>query len=243
MAMTQRTGDPRLGMRRSYVDGVEDLAYVLGTRLINYGSVIGAELVKSAMSKSKAGNTRSETASNPPEHPGLHQEVEVHPAANTQTNATVSGSPVDLPSKRPNSEPDAMDIDQREPKCARKHDPAPRQTSSARKSTPGGFGQSQQQDGPNQEEIQLREQIKSMKVDLEEDATGLGWDEVFGLGAHQGYPRRVRDVLPPFSTSNKKVTPPLNNRHPSIWPSRHRGNISHQELCGQVQLVIIRYPS
>ncbi|KAK5281664.1 Vacuolar protein sorting-associated protein 4 [Exophiala xenobiotica] len=196
MAMTQRTGDPRLGMRthlndleckhlghftmRSYVDGVEDLAYVLGTCLINYGSVIGAELVKSAVSKSKAGNTRSETASTPFEHTGLHQEVEVQPA-DTQTNATVLVSPVDLPSKRPNSEPDAMDIDQKEPKCSRKRDPAPRQTSSGRKSTPGGFGQSQQQDGPSQEEIQLREQIKSMKVDLEEDATVLAWDEVFGL--------------------------------------------------------------
>lgn len=163
---------------RSYVDGAEDFVYLVGEVLIGYGSVIAAELIKTAVARSSSSQVGSvslkETTQAPPSTREGLTEVE--------TNAVPSNLSDETAQERRQPQPDVMDVDQKEPNCSTTHSPAPRPTPSKRADAQSGsFWQTKQQKGPSEEEIQLREHIQTMKVDLKEDTTVLEWDEVYGL--------------------------------------------------------------
>ncbi|KAF2114276.1 P-loop containing nucleoside triphosphate hydrolase protein [Lophiotrema nucula] len=162
------------GSVSSLVYGADEFVYVLGKCLINYGGAIGNGLYQSAVSVSQQtirvsrdttpGKQGCKNSGGQGANTARHQE----PAQEDVPVYTAQESPFETP--RP--EPKASHTEDADPKRAKMDWSKWNMTGSTK---------DQQQSESDKQEFQLREQIRSMKVDFQEDESVLDMANVAGL--------------------------------------------------------------
>lgn len=147
------------------------------------------EIVKSAVAKPNPGRTWHDSTLDHSNRTTVDEIEETH-SSEVDAHISAATSSAKLNSKGSITETQISSATEKNQAC-----PENRCSShSRRRDKPLDFGITQQQPGClGEEEVRLREQIKSMKINLEEDAGVLGWDEVFGLAS-------VKIALEEFAT-------------------------------------------
>ena len=151
----------------SYVDGAEEFVYVLGHCMINYGGLIGSNLVRGAFSST----SYSTSSLYRPE--AFKDEPRETDAPRTPSGPCTDHAPADM---------DSTEVPPKHEASAQKtrgSDP------SLGKTTPGAF-QAVPPTVPqtqNKEQDEFEEQIRRMKIDLTNDNSVLDWSDVAGLNS------------------------------------------------------------
>jgi vacuolar protein-sorting-associated protein 4 len=175
-------GSGQVGAVISFVYGADEFFYVLGKCLLNYGGLIGHGMYQSVVSVSETERTIATLGQQEQEDPQtIRKEQEVN-----ETPSPWTDRPRDLPKSAP-VPPQTMS--QRPPQNASSQQvplsapPAPtRAKIDWSKWTPNTAGGKQdEQSESEKQEFQLREQVRSMKVNFEDDESVLDMADVAGL--------------------------------------------------------------